>query len=289
MKTRIANPEDRSGFTLVELLVVITVIVVLLALLAPALDQAVYQAELAGCGARLHGIASGATTYASGSRRSYPYRPVLDPANATLRRPSLIRDTNSSSADDRTSLRAAFGGLDILIDPLAAPIDPDLSPKYIHVNYNLWFGMYFPTAQGGGQAMRRIGDRLQWRDASRGQSREYRFQVLASDVDWLMPIYTNGYILPASQHVITSHPDADGVLYLQKIVNNADWELAWWTHSETHERGPLELNFAMADASVARWDGVKWDDDRMARVPTSANGGNSNVAMGSWMHLPQQQ
>ena len=39
----------QSAFTLVELMVVITIIVLLLALMMPALDKAVYQAELASC------------------------------------------------------------------------------------------------------------------------------------------------------------------------------------------------------------------------------------------------
>src|SRR5207253_2093486 len=51
----------RNGFTLIELLVVVTVIVALLAMLAPALDKAVYQAELAVCAANLRTIASAAT------------------------------------------------------------------------------------------------------------------------------------------------------------------------------------------------------------------------------------
>src|ERR1043165_1931025 len=52
------------AFTLIELLVVITIIVVLLALLTPALDKAMYQAELAVCGANLRAIANGAIPYA---------------------------------------------------------------------------------------------------------------------------------------------------------------------------------------------------------------------------------
>jgi prepilin-type N-terminal cleavage/methylation domain-containing protein len=65
------------GFSLVELLVVITIIVVLLALLTPALDQAIYQAELAACGAQLKGIGTGVLTYAAASRQSYRIaRPV---------------------------------------------------------------------------------------------------------------------------------------------------------------------------------------------------------------------
>ncbi len=48
-----------KGYTLIELLVVITIIAVMLALLSPAMDRAIYQAELAVCGANLHGIGLG--------------------------------------------------------------------------------------------------------------------------------------------------------------------------------------------------------------------------------------
>src|ERR1041385_622786 len=62
------------AFTLIELLVVVTIIVVLLALLTPALDKAIYQAELAVCGADQRTVAASAVTYAMSYRRSYPYR-----------------------------------------------------------------------------------------------------------------------------------------------------------------------------------------------------------------------
>jgi prepilin-type N-terminal cleavage/methylation domain-containing protein len=48
------HPHDRCAFTLVELLVVITIIVVLLAMLAPALDKAIEAAGRAVCAANLH-------------------------------------------------------------------------------------------------------------------------------------------------------------------------------------------------------------------------------------------
>src|ERR1041385_7046662 len=44
-----------TAFTLIELLVVVTIIVVLLALLTPALDRAIYRAELLRCGANQKG------------------------------------------------------------------------------------------------------------------------------------------------------------------------------------------------------------------------------------------
>ena len=66
----------RTAFTLIELLVVITIIVVLLSLLAPAMDQAIYQAELAVCGARQNATCKGLSVYAMDFKRSYPYRLV---------------------------------------------------------------------------------------------------------------------------------------------------------------------------------------------------------------------
>ena len=61
----------RKAFTLIELLVVVTILVVLLALLTPALDKAVEQAERAVCGANQRSIAAGAVMYAMENRKQF--------------------------------------------------------------------------------------------------------------------------------------------------------------------------------------------------------------------------
>src|SRR5688500_17726571 len=61
------------AFTLVELLVVIAIIVVLIAMLAPALDKAIYEAELVQCGAgNLKVWGSAALTFAQNHKRDLP-------------------------------------------------------------------------------------------------------------------------------------------------------------------------------------------------------------------------
>src|SRR5688500_12893572 len=72
------------AFTLIELLVVITIIVVLLALLTPALDKAIYQAELAVCGATQNGTADSALTYAMDHKRRYPGKRNYRPSNVWI-------------------------------------------------------------------------------------------------------------------------------------------------------------------------------------------------------------
>ncbi len=71
---------QRTAFTLVELMVVITIIVVMLALLAPALEKAIYQAELASCGANQRVILGALTTYAMENKRRYPIPIAHGPA-----------------------------------------------------------------------------------------------------------------------------------------------------------------------------------------------------------------
>ncbi|MBI1335975.1 MAG: prepilin-type N-terminal cleavage/methylation domain-containing protein [Phycisphaera sp.] len=71
--------QSRSkAFTLVELLVVITILVVLVAILLPALDQARYKARLTVCGTNLRQVLIGANTYASDNNSYYPNGPGLN-------------------------------------------------------------------------------------------------------------------------------------------------------------------------------------------------------------------
>ena len=63
----------RTGFTIVELMVVITITVVLLALLTPAMDQAIVRAELTRCAANQHALLNVLHIYAMNENgRKYP-------------------------------------------------------------------------------------------------------------------------------------------------------------------------------------------------------------------------
>src|ERR1041384_5038401 len=77
MKSTNRNRKSRTGFTLVELLVVISIIVVLLALLTPAIDRAIYQADLATCAARQSSTAKNLSIYAMDPRLYSPSRQIV--------------------------------------------------------------------------------------------------------------------------------------------------------------------------------------------------------------------
>ncbi len=288
-----------GGFTLVELLVVITIIAVLLALLAPAMDRAVYQAELAVCASRLHAVATGTDTYAAASNRAYPYRPTLREGTRWLRGVVIATqsDTGGTPAkDDRPYLRRAYGdGLKSLVDPLGGKINPDhnLPSVDTYANYSLWFGVGYPKALGGGRALLRQGDRMEWTDNSRSTSVRHSFSVLASDLDAPYPIPDSYW------QVLAGHPDADGVLWFlsvertysppQGLELSQGYVLSWWGTDKTVERGPIDTNYAFTDGSVVRYNAVAWDDEQMARVPwsTSAWGWNSG-SPNHWHHLPRR-
>ncbi len=73
MATRTAfTSELKNGFTLVELLVVISIIAVLLSLLVPAMDKAVEQSQLVGCFGNQHAIAQAQSLYHHDFKHYYP-------------------------------------------------------------------------------------------------------------------------------------------------------------------------------------------------------------------------
>src|SRR5687768_17189595 len=62
---------SRTAFSLVELLVIISIIAVLLATLLPALEHATELARRAKCAANQHAIGLGSNTYAYNNRGDY--------------------------------------------------------------------------------------------------------------------------------------------------------------------------------------------------------------------------
>ncbi len=293
------SQHSKTGFTLIELLVVVSIIAVLLALLTPALDKAIYQAELAACAAKLDAIATATDAYAFENTRMYPYRPTLaEPAYGRWWRPLELANQTGAGGDNRPYLKRAYGSLNkLLLDPLCGRInlDHNFPPVDTNSNYPLWFGMSYPTPLGSGKAMRRLGDTLEWTDNSRGGSGRRSFSVIASDTDV-------HYQITGTWQVITGHPDTDNMLYLYKSEASSPtptnvtqvsqgFVLSWWGNiGPTHLRGTVDTNYAFTDGSVERFNKVEWDDERMARVPWDAKGGSwsSTSDVGVWHHLPRR-
>src|ERR1041385_499150 len=171
----------RMAFTLVELLVLMTIIVILLTLLTPAIDRAMYQAELAVCMSKLHVVTTGAIAYASGNKRHYPDRPSFRATSAKGgARPFLIYGGNSGAAksaaytlDDRAILRQFLSINKTLLCPFVLPVDLDGADKnsYVASSYELYFGFQYTGLPG----MFKLGDRLVFDDN--------RSNVLAADTD----------------------------------------------------------------------------------------------------------
>ena len=288
------------AFTLIELLVVVTVAVVLLAMLMPALDQAIYQAELARCSANLKGIAVSTSTYAASHRGYYPHRPGV--LYAQERDPGWYAEqlTDPRNGHDDRRTFEGYLPLSVLQCPLVGRVE--LSPQFtkttsmVFCNYFLWFGWQYHSvpgpvaaARGDGVARQRgmfkLGDRFEF-DGD-------RFNVLASDVDEVN--FTGSFSW-------ASHPDKAGVLrelvlqdrddpavgatrdYPQLSLTWSKWDSRVGGGATTWRRGAVDRNVALDDGSVHRYNNVVMNadgtpDERMTLVSAFSRRIGPNMAL----------
>lgn len=265
------------AFTLVELLVVITIIVVLLSLLAPAMDAAIYQAELALCGAGLEAIGTGATVYATGYRRHYPYREY---SQRTQARPVDVRYMElpgggpASGIDERPVLRT-FMGLNATLNEPLSPGKLDIEGSKPTTNVLSPYSLYFGWGYRGEKGMTRLGDRINYLGDS--------FDLLAGDVSWAFT--GNG-----DNNHLAGHDDGTGLMeawhYQDELYVIWDYTMTFWTTAGRGAREPIDLNYAWADGSVARYNRVGWyEGTGESNDPT---GGERFLWLPQW-NIPENQ
>jgi prepilin-type N-terminal cleavage/methylation domain-containing protein len=282
-----------TGFTLVELLVVVTMIVVLMAMLAPALDQAIYRAELVQCAARQAGITTSVQLYAMGHKRIYP---ALDPFDAGVQ-PANIKGPvggggpgNSDPFDYRPKVRA-YMPVNNLHCPMAGTLDlEDDSSVWIWTTYEIRAGFGYFTKDGLGAVtgrspgMWRIGDRWQFTDTQTdpGKPTTYDFNIVVGDIDR----HTD------TDRSAASHPDRGDAanLILESYRDPLYIYNLWVTKKDGVMRtGLLDANWAYQDGSAGTVAGIKPHpqvDERMARIPAWGNGNNYKNAHYSQVPRP---
>ncbi len=263
-----ANP---GGFTLIELLVVVAIIALLLSLLMPAMDKAIYQAELVQCGARQRGIANASIHYAFDHNRRYPDR--RDPA---WKLNSLILQVGgeASMAQNNWDLRPAFypnylPSFAFFVDPVTNAID--VSYEANSPDCQIFSDYHINTAwgPGGTNRMMKMGQGFTWTE--NGVTKE--IHVLVSDKNEVRPG-------PPLEAAGSNHPDDLGLLTFssrQNAENPTQSPDSRATdlypkktiggYAGSRERGGLSVNYAYDDGSVRRYDHVTLNDDRMFGVP----------------------
>jgi prepilin-type N-terminal cleavage/methylation domain-containing protein len=287
MKTR------TRGFTLVELLVSITIIVTLLALLAPALDQAIYQAELVQCGTQMRAAAQGATTYAFDNKRRYMRREIMNSLGGFshgLRGPAAFA-ANGGAFDDRP-IHKGYIDLDWLVDPLTEYVDLNIKPdedpnEVVYASNALYYGWKFVNPADG-TGMHTLGDRWEAQDPRRGGAR-FAFPWLIADTN----------IQVRLQGINASHPDKRGLLvnhFAQAgdfdYGDNAAFQLgfnaalpitySWWRTVGAQPYTEFDMNFASYDGHVTRLNDVENEHDgRIVHVPHARNEGSG----GRWLNI----
>jgi len=266
-----------TAFTLVELMVTVTIIVVLVAILLPSVERATYEAKFAACAANLRGIAISVHTYGTDFVRWYPYRQGVTYSTADWWAwyPMKLRQ---DSVDERPVLSGYIQVQEQFNDPLGpakVELGDTLAPsRYIYDSYNLFYGwQYRHVGDGSGaeeEPMFKIGQRFSWSDADG----ELRLNVIASDHD--------RRVITGTQNT-SNHPDASNVLKYDVAAPGAVELYSRWANME-QRRGELDVNVAYDDGSARGARGLSVGDDREIRVPDRHDG---RFLDQWWLFLPR--
>ncbi|MBI1369626.1 MAG: prepilin-type N-terminal cleavage/methylation domain-containing protein [Planctomycetes bacterium] len=262
----------RRAFTLIEMLVVVTIITLLMAILTPSLSKARYTARLTICAAQEHQISLAALSYAAGNFGVFPYRSTCVGLNP---KPFQIKYYDE---DDRPMFAKYFS-----FDTLQCPFNRFTDPKFIETTtadeIMLGYEMYFGTSVNRNDPasyMFRLSDRPTTPDLWTGKRTEVSVLVADLDVDWFW-----------IQNWYSSHPDREPskLRFIQALGTSPPGDthtFARWGIGPPGERGLIDRNFIFRDGSHRLITDIAMHDDRLARI--SAN--NQNAAQQVYTYVP---
>jgi len=265
---------NRRGFTIVELLVVTTIIVVLLALLAPAMNRAIYQAELLMCSTRLNAFYMGLHWYTEDFRRRYPHRHQGFSGHEIN---MIVKAIPGQSPRDMRSIVKGYIQVNRMWQcPLSREIDMESrDDSHTWSNYVFWFGEKYDIASRG---MYKRNDQWEFNDR--------KYDIIIGDWDRIFGRDSKArgahYDHATEQMISEVYQNTVPVLPFVQPITISSWVLYG-----TERRGPLDTNYAFADGSVRRYHDVHWDDSRMDHVGMWW-GSNETDILGDWTHVPRQ-
>ena len=271
------SSQNRSGFTLVELLVVVSVIAILVSLLIPAVEQAMYQAQLSACAANMKTVATAATVYAADHQQHYPKRHKNYSWDGLWLR--LPPSYDSRWPFDLRAQFAPYMSVKSFLDPMLGGVSLDDAANRPECNIYGNYVIYTGLSLAGAPSMDKVGQRFEATDdMSPGRPQTYEFNVIAADRN----MYWN------DRWSASSHSDR-GVLRngaLQDFEAGAGYyvTISYWA-ADGGDHNPAELNYAYVDGSVAGYGAVTKLDERMARIVVT-NIDDYNT--GRFDHLPRQ-
>ena len=144
MRNLLPNHQGRrGGFSLIELLVVVTIIVLVMALSTPALTRTMQAGKLSSAGDSLLGIISQAQQYANTNNlpveiRFFKFSTEMDTPGARQDfRAYMMFKVTTSALTQGSTLTETFvpmGSLTRLPDSITLVADPDLSPLFPNAN-----------------------------------------------------------------------------------------------------------------------------------------------------------
>lgn len=182
-------PTKRPRFTLIELMVVVTIIFILAALLLPALTRARYTAKKVVCMNNLKQQVAGLSSYAADNDRWYPIGNDRNgnPALVSSSGPDIWRSHANNGGPPRTNtlIRHYWGGnprdayaiTEIEQCPIAFPLHDGTGRGY-QLSYFQWWGRgHYGGHEVHGSPMARSGDLLVFDDDA-----NWKINAIASDL-----------------------------------------------------------------------------------------------------------